>query len=52
VSALKVVLKLAVAMAIVAVLTQVAKLLAGRDGDGPSASFDEWPDVPHNPAAS
>jgi hypothetical protein len=52
VSALKVVLKLALAMAIIAALTQVAKLLAGRDGDGSPASFDEWPDVPHNPAAS
>lgn len=50
--ALKVLLKLVVAMVIIAALTQVAKLLSGRDGDDSSVSFDEWPDVPSNPAAS
>ncbi|HEV2427442.1 MAG TPA: hypothetical protein VGS61_04415 [Acidimicrobiales bacterium] len=51
-SALKVLLKFVVAMAILAALAQVAKLLAGRDDDSSSVSYDEWPDVPTNPAAS
>ncbi|MGH9020152.1 MAG: hypothetical protein ACRDV0_03945 [Acidimicrobiales bacterium] len=47
----KALVKLVIVLAVVAAVSAIAKRLTGPRDDAP-ASFDEWPDVPHNPASS